>query len=174
LFSTTTTNTLTTMDLDKATQEPQTATEAASPATAPVVADEFWSGTKIAAIADGVTAKIGAEQNLMARTLFVALDGARFLPVRVYPCLTIARRAVAGMGMMMVASLAPIEGSISISYDFSIGRLATASGLAEAWSVRVGDSVLTRFLLVPTETIVADLTREDATVAAYTIKPKGE
>lgn len=140
---------------------------------APVVEDtDLWSSSRIAALADGITQKLGAEQNLMARTLFVALDGSRFLPVRVYPYLIVARRAVVGMGLMMVASLSPIDGPAKIDYKFEIGTPEGGSKLVEVWTVRVGDNIVARFLLAPSETIAADLVREDVAVAAYTIKPK--
>lgn len=157
----------------KALEKSAAAYAAAPDREAAVVGDgDFWTATHIAQLADGITQQLGDEQNLRARTLFVALDDTRFLPVRVFPYLVVARRALVGMGMMMVASLAPIEGTSSVNYKFEIARPAAADAprLVEIWSVRVGDSVVARFLLAPTDALATDLVREDRVVAAYSLK----
>lgn len=155
--------------------EPQKSTDVAAPTPGPstTVSDmEFWSASRIAEKADSITAQLGIERNLMARTLFVALDGTHFLPVRTYSALVLARRALVGMGMMMVVSLAPIEGKLNIDYKFEIGFARESDRLVEVWNVCVADNVIARFLLAPAETVETDLVKKTADVVVFALKPK--
>lgn len=148
------------------------ATESTAPATncATTPATDFWSSGRIAEVADTVTAKFGADENLLPRTLYMAVTDEHFLPIRVYPYLLLARRALAGMGLMHVASFAKPEGTEALPYTFNVCTIKGASRLVEIWTVLVDEKPIARFMLAPADTADADLVRADAGVNVYSVK----
>lgn len=145
---------------------------ATPPADASVKDDstDFWTSKRIAEIADSVAQNIGADQNDLPRTLFVALTGEHFLPVCAYPYLLLARRALVGVAMMVVASLAHPSKTDAVPYTFDVGYVPGASKLVEIWTARSGDKIVARYMLAPTGTIADDLVRAEATVAVFSVK----
>lgn len=177
--------------------------DAAGDAAGISAGSDLWSAARIVALADELSQRIGADTTPRARTLFVALGEAgaavgagadaqlpawhatRFVPVCAYPHALFARRAVVGMGMMVVSTLAPAEGVVDVEYKFDVDRAPTARArgsadavppeeLLEVWTVRAQGAVVARFLLAPSDGVADDLARSEVALGAYTIQTKAE
>lgn len=161
----------------ESTTSPAAASDAARVADSatPVPADEFWSGTRIAEFADKISIQLGAEENALQRTMYLALTDAHFMPIATYSTLLLARRALVGTAMMTtIASCAPPVDLANIAYAFDVGPAKGASRLVEIWTVRVDGEPKARFMLAPTETRDADMERAEATLRVFSIKIKSD
>ena len=153
----------------------QTSADAATPSATPsetIAGTEFWSATRIAEIADNVSQNLGAEENDLQRTLYIALTGEHFMPVCAYSCLVLARRGLVGVAMMMVAGLANAKAPETIPYTFDVGFVPGVSKLLEVWTVRSGEKMVARYMLVPSASAESMLVRSEATIAVFSVKKR--